>query len=417
MNPIERDWRTPVVLSLLALVCLVPFNYMHSNVLLIGSRSVPIGRMIFFTVGAALLLVAVYGMYVNRKIGTFRFWLAALAVPLLVSSFDAALPVLAYSTTAGFVFRCVAIGWTAYEIGRNDAALQRFIPLAALLGAVVAFSGLYEVISGRWFLFERFIDEGQAATELWRPSYGIASGSIGQPLPLSAVLNLFFPLTYWQWQRTRRILWLVPVIVIAAGIVATFRRSACLILAFTVAAALWRERGQWLKSLAVVFVFLLGALAVPSVRTHLAERFNLARTAHEISDGHRGHVYGITVGILREKPLFGIGTRQYEKTSARYANYEGAVNTQDSQYLRTAAENGLFGVAVLLGFMIQLLLTLSRSPSPDGWPFLIACGAFALVLVVLDGFYWPAPAMVFFTIAGVGCGAAERHAADGREAR
>jgi O-antigen ligase len=123
---------------------------------------------------------------------------------------------------------------------------------------------------------------------------------------------------------------------------------------------------------------------------------------------HRAWVYRITGRILTEHPVLGIGTRQYEKDFTKYATYFDPANTPDSQYLRMAAENGLVGLAALIGFAVVLLSRLWRARDGNGLAYFAACAVFLVTLAVLDGFYWPAPAMVFFTLAGVGAGRLER---------
>ena len=409
MIDVDRfDWPNPAAALLLALTCLVPFNFMPGAAISFRSMTVPVHYLIFFPAGALVLAHAAWTFWRERHVPRLMAWTLALSLSLLASSLIAPSKATALSTTAGFILRCAAAGWMGWLIGRDPARRDRFFVWMPLLALVVAAGAVYEPLSGHYFLFERQLKPGLGWSELWRPWQGVAAGAIGQPLPLGAVLNMMLPVCLWQWNRKKSVVWAIPALVVMLAIVMTYRRSAYVVMAGTLALALMRvdrRRARVLVASAVVLV--AAALAVPRVRAHIETRFRPSFTVSELQGGHRTWVYQTTFEIVKAKPWLGIGTRQYESEYLKYAHYDHAVNTQDSQYLRMAAENGLIGLAILVGFLATVVGTLWRLREDDGLPFLASCAGFALMLLVLDGLYWPAAGMTFFLIAGVGCARAE----------
>lgn len=404
-----EEVRAPLVTALLALICLVPFNFMPYAVIPVGKINVPIGWFVFFPAGAILFCLSAWTFLEERRCPPLVGGTILISFSLLLSSFVAEFRGMAISTTAGFVFRSVAISWAAFFIGRQPVERERFIRWLALLGALTAAGALYEPLTGHWFLFHRDITPQQNSYELWAPTLGIASGAIGQPLPLSALLNLFLPFSLWYWARHRRWwTWLALILMIGA-ILATYRRTGYAIGVAIVFGMTWATDRRAIREILLgLLVIAAAAAAIPSVRRHVRERFNSNATLQEISVGHRRLVYDTALDIVSHHPLIGIGTRQYEKTWSRYATYAGAINTPDSQYLRTAIENGVIGLAILAGFIGYLLLSLWRHREEEGLPFLVACAGFSVGLVFLDGLYWPATSMTFFAIAGAGLGRVEQ---------
>src|SRR5439155_21062663 len=89
-------------------------------------------------------------------------------------------------------------------------------------------------------------------------------------------------------------------------------------------------------------------------------RFNYSNTLKEIQHSHRTQAYSVAWKMVQEQPLPGIGTRQYHNRYREFANYKGAVDTPDSQYLRFLSENGFLGLIVFLGYMGYLIFQLFK---------------------------------------------------------
>ncbi len=102
-----------------------------------------------------------------------------------------------------------------------------------------------------------------------------------------------------------------------------------------------------------------------SVHGRVMEGFNEVRnfstSLHETSLGRRMVQYETTLDMIKENPIFGVGTGGYKKHFSAIAEekYTGwrAVPFDDphNQYLFVAAENGLVGLATFL-FMIGMVL-------------------------------------------------------------
>ncbi|MBV9080545.1 MAG: O-antigen ligase family protein, partial [Elusimicrobia bacterium] len=364
------DWRTPTVAALLALVCLVPFNYMPYAAVPVGSSDVPLGWLIFFPAGAVLLLSAAWKFTRERSWPPFARWTLAIAASLLVSCAMASSKKLALSTAAGFVFRSVAVGWSGVLIGRDAGARERFIRWISIVAAVAAAAALFEIFTGHFFIFERALTPEQTPDELWPPGMGgVAAGAIGQPLPLSAALNAALPLALWMWSRRPTFARFVPTLLILAATLLTFRRSAFVIMVGSVIVTLLLTKRSLIKTAVGTILILIALIvAAPPTRMPFVWRFVPRSTIDELVHGQRTMVYRTAAKMVRSSPILGIGTRQFEKDYGRFADYEFPVNTPDSQYLRVAAENGLAGLTILVGFLFWLLRALWPANSEDGVP-------------------------------------------------
>lgn len=392
----------------LAIVYLVPFNSMPGLNVRIGPMTAPIGWVVVFPIGAALLASSAWTFARQRRVPALAWWTMALSGSLVASCAVAEIRGIALSTAAGFIVRCVAVAWAAYLIGGDGRSRSDLLAMLTIIGAVVAAGAVFETISGKYFLFERRLAPDQHPYEVWPPGWGVAVGAIGQPLPFSALMNLLLPVAVWRWTERRSVSAALPALLILAAIVMTFRRSAYAVALATSAIVLIAADRRLTRPAALAaLVVMVAAFMVPATRTRIMERFNPVLTIKEMVGGHRTLVYGTTWKILKERPVLGLGTRQYERLSGRYAAYYGAANTPDNQYLRMAVENGIVGLAALLGFAIWLMRALWRRRGGDGLPLLVSCGSFLLILLVLDGLYYPATGMTFFALAGAGCGASD----------
>jgi O-antigen ligase len=134
------------------------------------------------------------------------------------------------------------------------------------------------------------------------------------------------------------------------------------------------------------------------------QRFNPRATLDELKAGHRTRVYEVTGRIFTQYPIFGIGTRQYERLAPTWAWYRYAPNAPDNQYLKLLIENGLAGLLAFFAWAGYVLRRLWLSRNRGATILLIPFAASLVILFVLDGLFWPAVSMTFMAVAGVGCG-------------
>jgi O-antigen ligase len=143
--------------------------------------------------------------------------------------------------------------------------------------------------------------------------------------------------------------------------------------------------------LAVTMPALVGVLASsrwpPLVRAGLALGVAASAGIYFVASGLSGALLGSSVwpAVLQEvagHPLLGIGIGQLEPALLATNQGLGSGLTARSEYLQTAAEAGLVGLAGLLLLIVVAALAGIRSPGPARWALLGAVAVLILVMTV-----------------------------------
>jgi O-antigen ligase len=141
--------------------------------------------------------------------------------------------------------------------------------------------------------------------------------------------------------------------------------------------AMWRGfKGVLLGGLAAlvfgVLAFNLSTSVHTRVSTGIAEAQNFSTVSEETSLGRRMLMVQTTLGMIRERPLLGVGTGGFKQSFSAIAaeKYTGwrAIPFDDphNQYLFIATENGLIGLLAFLFMMCMILKYCLRSGSIYG---------------------------------------------------
>jgi O-antigen ligase len=377
-----------------------------------GATSLPLARLAFTVPGIIFGTTATVYAIRHREFPLFFGLMLFLSASMFASSFLTDYNrAQALSTSVGFLLRGFAPAALIYFLVKYGGVEQRLKLFLVFLGAAVAFGALYEVVTHHFFLLPREMVHYDPA-ELWLPKYGFAVGAIGQPLPLSILLSLFFPFVLFSWGKVPRWVYIKVNVLVAACVFMTFRRSAYILFFLTILLRVLslKEHRRTVFVWMSVFVF-VAAMFVFSFRFSremLLSRFSVRTTIHEIQNKHRGKVYGMVGEMFKGHPIFGWGTRQFPVIYKAYASYRGAINTPDSQYLRFLVEGGVVGLVSFLLLMGYGLWGTFVNRVGEGWPFFAAMVNFALALLIIDGLYWPAIQMVALVIMGAGVARSQR---------
>ncbi len=172
--------------------------------------------------------------------------------------------------------------------------------------------------------------------------------------------------------RARRRLWAFAAVLLAANVIALTSRSGYLVL-LTVSAFMglgWgMNRGLSVAKAAVIAVvatLLLGGLFALSPTTSqrieqaTSEMATYAKNPEYTSMGVRVHFWQNATALIRQRPLLGWGTGAFETAYAREVSgregLQGLVTGDPhNQYMKIAAEQGLLGLLVFLGFLAMSL--------------------------------------------------------------
>jgi O-antigen ligase len=193
-------------------------------------------------------------------------------------------------------------------------------------------------------------------------------GTQGMALAIAVLCSIWLALGA---AGTRRWVWLVlGALAAAAALVPTIGRSghlALLIMVGVFALAMLREPRYRVGALGVAVLVALAAALTPNVRERLAVAVDEFRTAQAgkgelTSFGIRAVMYENSLRVVAQHPWIGVGTGAFaaayaKEIEGRYTDWR-ATPTVDphNQYLFFAAELGVLGLLVFLGYIGAALL-------------------------------------------------------------
>jgi O-antigen ligase len=268
-----------------------------------------------------------------------------------------------------------------------------------LFWAVVIGIGIGD-IAGLWTTVS---DAMRMHTEM--PRLQILSLGVVAPY-LVMVLSLMMGVAYHvRWSRKE---WLLIGLVALLSIVAlilTYTRSMWIVMLLVVIIFIVLQKSWWPAIAAAVLIAGLGVgLATSSV---------IQGRTHELTDLHRDaslveryEIWGASLRMVQDHPVFGLGAKCFRTHSERYRVPKGQGQAHN-QLMNVAAETGLVGLACFLpwvvyyvSFLFRLRRSLSHTLSRALW--LSAIGSFVVVIVhgMLDASFGAEVALLFMLIAG-----------------
>lgn len=396
----------------LILVAIVPFNYLGPIAIPSLGLAFPLHYPLFAFTGAALLIYVIDRIRTMGAVPKF-FQISGLFIGIL--AFSAAISAhegTGLRSTLGMALRGWIPAMAAWFLARDERMRERVQMVFIVAGGIAAFGAIFELVTGSFFIFER----PQLVTDPhqhWPPESGVAAAALGQPLVLCDFLLLLFPISLARWQERRSKLSIVMAFLMATAIVLTFRRSGYALLVLTVLFFTFRQANKkpvLIRALAFGVFVLLVNLAFPHIRHMTAARFDIKGNITELRSSHRTYTYPTVWKIVKEAPVFGLGTGQYPARYKEFADYENPYSTPDNQYLRTVAENGLVGIIVFFGFVGFILARAAGGRDRlEGWGYWAALANFAVAMFLLDALYWTGLQTAFWAVAGLSCGYARRN--------
>ncbi|HUF80081.1 MAG TPA: O-antigen ligase family protein [Burkholderiales bacterium] len=186
---------------------------------------------------------------------------------------------------------------------------------------------------------------------------------------------LFFQLALAEPSGRRRWVWAAAGMAAAVNVLFMVQgRTGYLVLAVLAAYlgyAWLRWRGLALAGSVVAAVFAVLAVVPGTFQERLGLAAGEPQTAAGLearaSNAERLQMYRVTVAIIRDHPLLGVGTGGFPKAYAQRAPQDAVVpksRNPHNEYLLIAAQVGLPGAALLLGLFLMHWLLASRLASP-----------------------------------------------------
>lgn len=282
------------------------------------------------------------------------------------------------------------------------AALPVFLGAASLAGGL----GLWQHIAG-------FDPLGRVVLESDGTGRFFAIGSLGGHLTYGGImmLGLIAAFTLLLSSRPRhRVLLLAATALCAAGLVASYARSAWFGAAMGLAAGVVTtvmgrrraapRRGKWLRTLApgalILAAVTLLLLLTPGLRTRL---FSIA----DMGWAPRIRLWGTALGIFSDFPLFGAGLGSFKTLFSDYQlpGQYMATGHPHNDALNVMVHSGLAGLLAWIGLWVAILRTGSRAAGQGASGLNTAPGggrsAAALLWAVVVGFLAAGLAQCYFT--------------------
>jgi putative inorganic carbon (hco3(-)) transporter len=221
--------------------------------------------------------------------------------------------------------------------------------LKILIGAMIGFgtvAAVYAVIQYRTGMLD---PTGRRIAAFQSP---LATNPNDLALTLNILLGLALGLLPVVRRRNRRILLMIAMAFLVAGIVASFSRGGFVILG--VLGVAWAVQAVRARGIQAIGVLLLVALvfavaAPPAYVDRLATIFD-TEADQTGSAAQRWEVMGTALGYIAERPLFGMGLGN----SRHVAVVRGGADSEaHNSYLKAGAELGVIGLAVYVLFVLS----------------------------------------------------------------
>jgi len=374
------------------IISLVPFQILETR-----TSGLPI-YYVFIT--AFVLVIALLSYLEFPHFTLFDKWLLFLVIIFslsFVSSIDRAHTIRVLS---GFFLKGIFVAFISERIiaYREKSVLVILLVCASL----VALFGLIELFT--WF------NPYSSASY----AHNIYFSTIGNSIPLGAYLVLFSPLAYWFAIQEKRLVGLIPIILIVSAALLTFSRSSWFSLV-VVALIYFSKDKLYLKSkknlfltVLVVLITLTSAHFLLTARTkdYFKNKFTL-ETFSSGSYQHRTKSYVTVYNILKDHPLLGVGFGNYINVYKKYMVKGVDVDnpTPDNMYLRILSDTGIVGAAAFFGFIIFWMHKLwKKRNNPIVWAIFCGLIGFLINQFAADLMLWTATQFVFWMLLGFGVG-------------
>ena len=290
----------------------------------------------------------------------------------------------------------------------EECRLRRFEVFALVVLAYLCFTSIAFMVGAKALIFPRFILDESLGYHADR-----ARGPLLQAVANGVSLNLLGVLALHAFLRGR-IRGLKAVVLLGSvpvAILATMTRAVWLSFVASVGVLILRSNNRKLRCMCLA-VALMGAIGLLISLSFEDQRRALSERMFESGPvDFREAVYAGGWQMFLEKPLTGWGVNQMPAELARHVSgYKEAVLYPHNTYLELLVEHGVFGLALYVWLMWELL-RLGWAPVPRDEKTSLLNHDFHLLWPVLLGIYWVNAALVvmnyqfvnglLFTLAGM----------------
>ncbi len=341
-------------------------------------------------------------------------WLACLLLSGILSVWNAPNPAFSLARTLYYFLPGILCYFVFLRFGGDEHGVKWLVTVVFCAGAVIGLYGIAEFFAGKNFLFrETFSVQNPLYRQFAHTGYvWRISATIGHPVYTGTFLMMCLPFGFFHY--------------VSAGSWKGKTLSALGTSAVTVALFLTFTRGAWIGALVSLFFFLrrrpevykllilivlLGSIVVfarPNRTFQVLKSRNPWEDVGKLQGfGFRLMSYKHSSVAIERHPLFGIGSGNYRYLPLSHGEKS---DTPDNMYLRVQAENGLFGLASLVGVLVVILRNSLAGSRRKGIPGVLSsafCASFIgfyIDLLTCDALYFPLTRMTFWGLAGLEMG-------------
>lgn len=348
----------------------------------------------------------------HRPIRTaFFIFMAAVVVSYIVAMLNPHSPVEISGADIGIlrVLSFAGVLLIANDGIRDRARLLTLLRRLVLAGSLFAALGLVQFVT-KQSLVSAITIPGFTATQDFpavqdRSGFARAAATAANPLEFAFVLSMILPialtLAFDDTSRSAVRRW-TPAILIVAALALSGSRSAVvgLIIGLLVLFPSWSVRARrWFVAIAPVGVVAIYVL-VPGMIGSL--RYLFLNVGQDSSSASRTGSYEVALGFIERSPFFGRG----------FGTFLPQYRILDNQFLLTAIELGVVGLAALLGLLVTALLVVwrgrviqtDRLPRQLGQALIASIAAGTLMTAFFDDLSFRMSAGTLFLAIGL-CGA------------
>ena len=282
---------------------------------------------------------------------------------------------------------------------------------------VISFIAILELIFHRNILYEKFVHND--FYKRYITGYARPMSTLANPAILGSTLLGMLPFNFLLLKSTRLALKIIGWIFfsfILIIILLTASRGVFIGLIIALIFYLWQIKQKWIVTALVSAV--CACIIISSYTNNPSfNRFGFKKLIYGTNDSvlsiYRFNRIKITLKMLHDYPIFGVGLNNFRKRFTQYCpaselktGYEFKV--PDNMYLALLAETGIFGLVCFLIFIVWLLKKglerLQLLNVSKGYDFLLMSVTALIGLLVnmgaYDLFYWYNPYMLFCLLCG-----------------
>lgn len=277
------------------------------------------------------------------------------------------------------------------------------------LGALASVFIIFEFFTGRNFIYEHVLQNKYFNSAFYK---GRAFGTFYHPTIAGSFLTMCLPFA-WIYLHDKRnrvnlISGSIIFIAISVAIAATLSKMAMIVMLFIY---LWcaRQRGRHIDKLLLITFFILTAVIFLKTAV-FTDKFSPSFSVIAVT--YRLKSLLAAIRMAREHPFVGVGLDHFKLLYLNYANNLNVkydLRIPDNMYLTILAETGVitfisFGVFIYA--LVKKALMALKKMRDSSEKILLSAALVSFIGALIhnlsyDSFYWSAPLIVFWMLAGM----------------